>query len=67
MAFINNASGMISCSMDKTVKTWFFTPQPPAAPEKPTVVHKTQSTMLLTWKAPPAFNETITAFRIQVH
>jgi hypothetical protein len=29
------------------------------------VVHKTQCTMLLTWRSPPAFNETITAFRIQ--
>mmetsp|Transcript_68011 Transcript_68011/g.188047 ORF Transcript_68011/g.188047 Transcript_68011/m.188047 type:complete len:250 (-) Transcript_68011:1142-1891(-) len=65
VAFINNASGIISCSMDKTVKTWYLTPQPPAPPEKPLVVHKTQCTMLLTWRSPPAFNETITAFRIQ--
>ena len=43
----------------------YLTPQPPAPPEKPLVVHKTQCTMLLTWRSPPAFNETITAFRIQ--
>merc|ERR1711988_383904 len=63
--FFNNASGIVSCSLDQQVKTWYLTPQAPASPEKPIVIHKTQSQMILTWRSPPAFNEAITAFHIQ--
>ena len=65
VSFFRNSTAFASCSCDRSVKVWYLTPQPPAAPQKPVVAYKTQSSMILTWRAPPAFNEEITAFHLQ--
>lgn len=36
--FFNDSTGIVSCSGDLTLKVWYLTPQPPAAPAKPQVM-----------------------------
>ena len=65
VSFFKNSTALASCSSDRSVKIWYLTPQPPAAPQKPVVAHKTQSSITLLWRSPPAFNEEIMAFNLQ--
>jgi len=63
--FFNDSTGIVSCSGDLTLKVWYLTPQPPAAPAKPQVTKTTGFTMTVQWQQPPAFNEEVTAFHLQ--
>ena len=56
---------LLSSSYDKSIKSWYMTPRQPAAPEPPRVVFKTDTSVLIAWSAPPAFNLEITAFHLQ--
>ena len=68
------AKGMMSCSADKTLKAWFLTPRRPAAPKAPTATDPVEQeekaqegdyAAVVTWRAPAAFNEDITAYKVQ--
>jgi WD40 repeat protein len=58
-------SVIYSASHDKSIRTWHLNPRRPNAPLPPRVVGTTETTILLQWKAPAAFNEEITAFHLQ--
>ena len=60
-----NSSAMLSCSSDKTLKSWFLTPQPPDAPDQPKVMGAGQRAAVVTWRAPPAYNDDIIAYKVQ--
>lgn len=42
-----------------------MTPRQPDAPLAPKIVTKTESTVMISWQAPPSFNEPLTAFHLQ--
>jgi len=65
VCFFSDSTALLSCGGDSVLKVWYLTPQAPAAPGKPRITHKTTQTMTVAWKAPPAFNEEITAFQLQ--
>jgi hypothetical protein len=65
VAFFNDSTAILSCGGDNCLKVWYLTPQPPAAPGKPRISNKSTQSMTIAWKAPPAFNEEISAFHIQ--
>ena len=61
-----NSSAMLSCSSDHTLKSWFLTPQPPDPPDPPTVTNAGQRAAGVAWRAPPAYNDDIIAYKIQL-
>lgn len=65
LAALEDISILYSASHDKTIKTWHLNPQRPSAPSAPRAVGMTDTSILISWKAPPAFNEDITAFHLQ--
>jgi len=60
-----NSSAMLSCSSDRTLKSWFLTPQPPNPPDRPAISDAGQRAAYVTWRAPPAYNDDIVAYKIQ--
>ncbi|KAJ8604454.1 hypothetical protein CTAYLR_000922 [Chrysophaeum taylorii] len=62
---LRNASAMLSCSSDKTLKSWFLTPNRPDAPPRCVAHDGGQTAAVVSWRAPPAYNEEITAYKIQ--
>ena len=64
LAALGDLSIIYSSSHDKTIKTWHLNPQRPSAPSAPRAVGMTDTSILISWKAPPAFNEDITAFHL---
>ena len=60
-----NSSAMLSCSSDRTLKSWFLTPQPPDPPARPAVSDAGQRAAHVAWRAPPAYNDDIVAYKIQ--
>lgn len=60
-----DCSVLVSGSHDQTIRTWYTTPRHPDAPEPPRMIAVTDTTVLLTWKAPPSFSLEITAFHLQ--
>ncbi|KAH8066859.1 hypothetical protein JL721_8049 [Aureococcus anophagefferens] len=60
-----NSSAMLSCSSDRTLKSWFLTPQPPDPPERCAVADAGRRAASLAWRAPPAYNDEIVAYKIQ--
>jgi hypothetical protein len=56
---------LVSCSYDNLIKTWFLTPRNPDPPLAPKIITATQTSMMISWQAPPSFNEPITAFEVQ--
>ena len=61
-----NSSAMLSCSSDRTLKSWFLTPQPPDPPDQPLISDAGQRAAHVTWRAPPAYNDDIVAYKIQL-
>ena len=70
-------AAMLSCSSDRSLKSWFLTPRRPDPPEPPLVVvtssqdssssssEEDVEEVVVKWRSPPAYNEAITAFRIE--
>ena len=65
MSVSADVSIVISASHDCTLKTWHLSPREPDAPKAPRIISKTDSTVTLSWIAPPSFNEDITAYSLQ--
>lgn len=65
MSISHDCTSLVSCSDDGIVKTYFLTPKAPDPPQAPRIVTATHSTVMLTWTAPPSFNEQLTAFHLQ--
>lgn len=65
LSMSGDCTHIVSASHDNIIKTWFMTPKEPDAPRPPKHIAKTDTTVLLTWQAPPAFNLEVTAFHIQ--
>lgn len=65
LAAMHDVSIIYSASHDKTIKTWHLNPQKPNHPTAPRAVGTTDTSILISWKAPPSFNESITAFHLQ--
>ncbi|KAH8047309.1 hypothetical protein JL722_13119 [Aureococcus anophagefferens] len=59
-----NSSAMLSCSSDRTLKSWFLTPQPPDPPERARR-DAAAAWRRWRWRAPPAYNDEIVAYKIQ--
>lgn len=60
-----NSSAMLSCSSDGSLKSWYLTPQAPSSPACCEVEGAGQSAVVIRWRAPPAYNEEILAYRVQ--
>ena len=58
-------SMIVSGSNDWTIRTWKLTPQAPDKPKPPRLVAKSDSMLIISWSAPPCFNEEITAQFLQ--
>lgn len=63
--FLRSSSLLVTCSSDRTVKTWMLTPRRPEAPQRCEVKDAGMTAATVTWRAPPAYNEAITAYKIQ--
>lgn len=63
--FLRSSSLLVTCSSDHTVKTWMLTPRRPEAPQRCEVQDAGMTAAVVTWRAPPAYNEAITAYKIQ--
>jgi len=48
-----------------TLKSWNLTPHVPDPPEKPVVSEVNVRRCVMSWEAPPGYNEEITAYFIQ--
>jgi WD40 repeat protein len=65
IAISSDCSLMVSSSMDMYLKTWFLTPRIPDAPDSPIFLSKTDTTVMIKWSSPPAFNLEISAYQLQ--
>jgi len=65
IAISPDCSLIVSASHDQTLKSWHTTPRHPDAPQPPRVIKITDTTVLISWTAPPCFNCDVTAFHYQ--
>jgi hypothetical protein len=60
-----DCSILVSAANDGLIKSWCTTPRHPDPPKPPKVLTVTDTTVLISWKAPPCFNCDVTAFHYQ--
>ena len=65
MSITSDCNQLVTGAFDGVLKTWFLTPRHPDPPDPPRVISRTDTTMLITWNAPPSYNEVLTAFHFQ--
>jgi hypothetical protein len=65
LSISSDCSFIVSSSLDFTMKTWFLTPRVPEAPEPPLLVTKADTTVMIKWSPPPAFNLELSAYHLQ--
>ena len=63
--FSHNTNSLMSSSCDMTLKSWNLTPHVPDAPAKPIITEVTVRRCVVSWLAPPGYNEEITAYFVQ--
>lgn len=65
LSISHDCSFVVSCGYDNIIKTWFLTPRCPDPPAAPKIISKSNHSVMISWKAPPSFNEPLTAFHLQ--
>ena len=63
--WIRNGIGLLSNSMDGTMKTWQIKPQVPDPPQRPAISNVSTDECLMKWNAPLCYNERITHYVIE--
>ena len=65
IAISSDCHFIVSSSLDTIIKTWYLTPRRPDAPEPPQLMSKTDTTAMIKWSAPSAFNLELSAYHLQ--